>query len=548
MFLKAATATGTSLMLPNCALDPSESSRERLGKTEDPLYLFADWQYRAQVPEIFEPTPVPPSFTKAIVIGSGFGGAISALRLAQAGIETTVLERGSRWPSHPRREIFANDYLPDGRGYWHRTSAKLPVGLTASFKYFGGVFDLTEYPNIDIFRAACVGGGSRVFTGVMIQPREEYFKAIFGAHVDYAEMNRVYYPRVRNMLRLSALPADLYAKPDWGHSRAWDQHAKMAGYTPSSVESIWNWDVVRKEYSLFNRRSATIGESSLGNSNGAKFDLTQNYLKYAEDTGLAKVYPGTQVLGITRDAQGRYLVEVAQLDPFGTVLRRHTLACEYLFLAAGSIGTSELLVRARARRDLPNLDENIGEGWGTNGDTQGVRSLGFSDGAFQAAPCASAIHDTRPGLPVTLENWYAVSIPVNLGVLPSFGMVFDMSNRGRFVYDETTDSVTLSWAASGNDDAIAVTKVVHDRLVDASHTIAGIPGLLPGVSAPSTGHPLGGAVLGKATDNYGRVNGYTRLYVMDGAMVPGSTGAANPSLTISALAERNIEKIVQNDF
>jgi cholesterol oxidase len=63
-----------------------------------------------------------------------------------------------------------------------------------------------------------------------------------------------------------------------------------------------------------------------------------------------------------------------------------------------------------------------------------------------------------------------------------------------------------------------------------------------------TAHPLGGAVLGKATDDYGRVLGYDGLYVLDSAAIPGSTGAVNPSLTISALAERNIERIIAEDL
>jgi choline dehydrogenase-like flavoprotein len=65
------------------------------------------------------------------------------------------------------------------------------------------------------------------------------------------------------------------------------------------------------------------------------------------------------------------------------------------------------------------------------------------------------------------------------------------------------------------------------------------------VSPRTFAHPLGGAVLGRATDNYGRVIGHPGLYVMDGAAVPGSTGTVNPSLTIAALAERNIENIVR---
>ncbi len=64
---------------------------------------------------------------------------------------------------------------------------------------------------------------------------------------------------------------------------------------------------------------------------------------------------------------------------------------------------------------------------------------------------------------------------------------------------------------------------------------------------PLTFHPLGGAVLGKVTDAYGRVQGQRGLYVVDGALIPGSTACANPSLTIAALAERNIAQVLGDD-
>jgi len=79
------------------------------------------------------------------------------------------------------------------------------------------------------------------------------------------------------------------------------------------------------------------------------------------------------------------------------------------------------------------------------------------------------------------------------------------------------------------------------NLADANNVDTGVLGIQDDVNASFTAHPLGGAVLGKATDNFGRVKGYEGLYVMDGAMINGNTGAVNPSLTISALAERNIE-------
>lgn len=537
-FLRLSAAAGAGLMLPS--LRATAASNQK---------LYFPQQYKQVLPELFAAMPKPPSYTPALVIGSGFGGAISAWRLAQRGIQTTVLERGQRWPRDPQRQIFTTDTSPDGRGYWHRTSIVLFDYKPCFFDYFGGIFDATDYANIQVWRGACVGGGSMVYTGVMIEPQKKYFEAIFGNTVGYDEMHQTYYPRVRQMLRLSTMPDDIYNTAPFSHSRIWDQQVRAAGYSPYLTDSVFNWDVVRAELNGSSRPSATVGESNLGNANGAKFDLNQNYLKYAEESGFANIYSGMQVLGIARDSDKRYLVEIQQLDPFGKELDRFTVATDYLFLGAGSIGTSELLVRARARGDIANLNEHIGEGWGTNGDSAVIRS-GTPDagaGNKQGTPCRSGITDEINGLPTTMENWYQLQVGPNLGVCGSLGMVFDQSNRGNFTYDAKSDKVTLNWAKTGNDDANAVTKALNRKICDASGATPGFP-FAKEVNTGFTAHPLGGAVIGKATDAYGRVLGQDRLYVMDGAAIPGSTGAVNPSLTISALAERNIEKILQTDF
>jgi cholesterol oxidase len=69
-----------------------------------------------------------------------------------------------------------------------------------------------------------------------------------------------------------------------------------------------------------------------------------------------------------------------------------------------------------------------------------------------------------------------------------------------------------------------------------------------GISNKFTYHPLGGVVLEKASDNYGRIKGYKNLYAIDGSMLPGNCALVNPSLTIAALAEMNMEEIIKNDF
>lgn len=133
-------------------------------------------------------------------------------------------------------------------------------------------------------------------------------------------------------------------------------------------------------------------------------------------------------------------------------------------------------------------------------------------------------------------------------------------------------------------DAPAVTAAVragtatYDRLAAASGAVAGSAGCVDGgcyrsagvlpraygphagggsadldaepspVDASATAHPLGGVTLGAATDDVGTVRGYPGVYVVDGALIPGHTGCANPALTIAALAERNIERIIERDL
>ena len=505
-------------------------------------------KYKKIVPEIFKEIPDAPTHSKVLIIGSGFGGAITAWRLAQAGIASNILERGSYWPISKDRATFSDETCPDGRGYWHKKKINLLNGFTACVDDFGGVMDVTSYKNIDVWRGACVGGGSIIFTGVMIQPKQKYFDELFKGSVDYKIMNDKYYPLVRKMLNLNSIPNDIYQSKPFGHSRTWDNQSKQAGYTPYPIDSIFNWDVIRDELKDKTRKSATIGESNLGNSNGAKFDLTQNYLKYAQQSNLAKVFPGHEVQSISHNGK-HYVVAVKKISPEGKALKSYTLTCENLFLAAGSIGTSELLVKAKALKALPALNKEVGEGWGTNGDAIVIRSFSCSDGLTQATPSASKIDDeTMSSVPATLESWYAPGIPVNIGIAGSLGMAFDKKNRAKFVYNAKNGEVDLQWPKTGNDEIADALRKLNKKIALKSLSVPGVPLIVSDVSTDFTAHPLGGAVIGKATDNYGRVKGYKGLYVTDGALIPGSTGLVNPSLTIAALAERNIEEIIKKDF
>lgn len=504
--------------------------------------LFLDRRYAWQVPELYQSVPEAPQHSKVVIIGSGFGASVSALRLTQAGEQVTMLERGSKWPNDPWRQTFTNDALPDGRGFWYRKSFTGVTGIPVFFDSFGGVLDVTEYNNIQVWRGAAVGGGSVVFTGVLLQPEQRFFESVFGGAVNYAEMNSKFYPLARKMLAASPMPDDVYNSAPFGHSRVWDAEARKAGYTPQRIDSIFNWNVVRQELAGRSRKSAIVGESNLGNSNGAKYDLNQNYLAQAKATGKLSIHSRHVVHAVGQQPDGRYWIDVEIIEPSGQSVKRKTITCDRLFLGAGSIGTSELLVKARATGALANLNEHVGEGWGTNGDAALVRSFSGSEGLTQGSPSASRILD-EGGLPVTLENWYVPGLPLNIGLIGSLGMVLD-SQRASFKYDSVSGKVILDWPAGGSDEAVKALRAVHNKIARANNAPVGLPPLAKDVNASFTAHPLGGAVLGKVSDSYGRVLGHKGLYVVDGAGVPGSTGTVNPSLTITALAERGIENII----
>nr|WP_155055153.1 GMC oxidoreductase [Streptomyces blattellae] len=503
---------------------------------------------RSAEPDAVESAP-------AIVVGSGYGGAVAALRLGQAGIRTLVLEMGRLWNTRGADgKVFCSTSAPDRRSMWFRTRTEAPVStflwldvVNRDISPYPGVLDRVRYDAMSVYVGRGVGGGSLVNGGMAVTPLQSYFAEQFPA-VDTAEMYGTYFPRARSMLGVNTIDPAWFESTEWYRfTRISRKHAQNTGLKTTFVPNVYDFGHMQREAAGTATRSALAGEVIYGNNHG-KRSLDKTYLASALGTGNVTIHTLEKVTGIRRETDGSYVLTADRIDDTGAVVERKEYGCAYLFLGGGSLGTTELLVRARETGTLPALDRNVGTGWGTNGnvmlgranhlwDTVGANQstmpvMGIDDWANTANPVFAEIAP----LPTGLEHWVSLYLAIT-------------KNPERASFSYTNGSVKLGWTAGQSAVSVGMAKKLFDRINSANATIYryDLFGAAGKVFADDfTYHPLGGCVLGKATDDYGRVKGYSKMYVTDGSLVPGSIGV-NPFVTITALAERTMARVLAED-
>jgi cholesterol oxidase len=474
-----------------------------------------------------------------VVIGSGFGGSVAALRLTEKGYRVVVLEAGRRFEAHDfaRRNWNLRRYLFAPR-----------LGLR-------GIQRLTFLDDLVVLSGAGVGGGSLVYANTLYEPLAPFYDdPQWAAVTDWRDELAPHFETARTMLGAVATPFESAAEP------VLREVAKRMG-----AEDTFERTTVAVDFELCVR----CGGCMVGCRYGAKNTLDRNYLRLAEEGG-AVVHPESTAVRLRRE-ESAWVVET---ERSGAWLRkkRQTFRAEDVVLAAGVLGTvsllersglggpnvgalvrsnSEVIVGAGARNTRVDYSEGIaiGSSFHPNPHTRiepvryprgsslmGLFSTVLVDGGprrrrrWLAALARNPLRAVQAHLP-----WRWAERTVILLVMQSRDNGLRLRTDGRRLRSERGPGEPApTWIPEANEAA---------RL--AADAMDGLPGSALNevlFNRPFTAHILGGAVIGETpadgvVDAWHRVWTETGLHVVDGAAISANLGA-NPSLTIAAQAER----------
>jgi cholesterol oxidase len=523
-----------------------------------------------------------------IIIGSGFGGSVSAMRLAQKGYRVLVLERGRRF----RDEDFPRTNWQVRRYLW-----------APSLRCFG-ILQISPFRDVFVLHGSGVGGGSLGYANVLMEPADRSFaEPAWHALTDWPSTLRPHYQTAKRMLGVApnprSSPADRVIQEIAGEWGAADT------FRPTQVGTFFGepgreGELVPDPYFAgagpARQGCRHCGGCLIGCRYNAKNTLVKNYVHFAEQWG-AEIRPladarDVRPLGSGAADGARYEVAYRTTDrflpaPMTRVRARNVIA------AAGALGTLRLLFRCRdVTRSLPDLSPRLGDEVRTNNEAllgsvsrgTGVDySTGIAITSIFEPDGVTSVEPVRYPAGSSLMRYLSGPM-VDSGSIPA-RVLKSVADILRRPVDFLRTHVLPRWAQ--RTTIILVMQTVDNRLrirpgrsiftlfqrglVSSPDPASPVPGKIPvahrftaefarrtnGVplgsineglfDIPMTAHILGGCPFGRSAEEgvVGldcQVHGYPGLFVVDGSIVPANPGV-NPSLTITALAEHAMSQV-----
>jgi cholesterol oxidase len=505
-----------------------------------------------------------------IIVGSGFGGSVAALRLTEKGYRVAVVEAGRR---------FADDEFA-------KTSWDLRRYLWAPAVGCFGIQRIHLLRDVMVLAGAGVGGGSLVYANTLYRPLDPFYQDEQWAHItDWRSELAPHYDQATRMLGVVTNPT--VTPSDEVMQKVAADMGVADSYHPTPVGVYFGRPGVTVGDPFFGgvgpaRTGCTeCGSCMTGCRVGAKNTLVKNYLYLAEQGG-ARIIPLTTVTGVTQRADGTFDVAIRKT---GTRFR-HSLTAGQVVLAAGTWGTQQLLHRMKDSGALPRLSARLGELTRTNSEAiigAGRFEVDPSRDFSRGVAITSSIHPdanthiepvrygkgsnamsllqtvaTDGASPV--PRWrqalrFMVKHPVQTARLLN-GYRWSERTVILLVMQSLDNSITTyldrglfgrrrytSKQGHGEPNPSFIPAGYQANELTAKH-INGVAGGTWGeiFDVPLTAHFIGGCPIGSSGDTgvidpYHRVYGYPGLSVVDGAAITANLGV-NPSLTITAQAER----------
>ena len=192
--------------------------------------------------------PMATAPTSPLIIGTGYGGSVAALRLAQAGVPVHMVEMGMAWDTPgPDGKIFANTRTPDYRSYWLRTRTKQPIvnflgfPLDKDVPRYTGILDAEDFGEILVYQGRGVGGGSLVNGGMAVTPKRARFSSVLPS-VNAAEMSTSTTQRQRRARRQRDRRVLVRQHPAYQYSRVGRKHAQRSNFDFLYVPNVYDFD------------------------------------------------------------------------------------------------------------------------------------------------------------------------------------------------------------------------------------------------------------------------------------------------------------------